>query len=360
MVSQGQRRQIAPDLGVPGKKEDHVGAISEFEYRYNMTIKAFPSHAEPAFETAQQQSAVWGRRWGCNSDVGQLRMVLMHRPGEEMAVLDATKRIEHLNSFGDAEGQTWYWRGTRLPEVGELQAQHDALTAVLRAEGVEIVPLARCAEGRHKSVYTRDSSIAVEGGAIVTRLGPVVRRGEEAPVTETLAQLGMPILRTINGTGLMEGGSFVWLKPGLAAIGLSSRVNEEGARQVEEVLTATGAEVLRVELPGYRLHIDGALVMVDADTAIVNPAVLPFWFLERLERLGIRQVEVHPDDPTGCLNCLAVRPGRVVMQPGLSPRTADRLDELGIEIVPVEYDLMFEGGGGIHCSTSPLIRDPIS
>ncbi|HUF55730.1 MAG TPA: arginine deiminase family protein [Thermohalobaculum sp.] len=337
-----------------------MGAISEFEYRYNMTIKAFPSHAEPAFETAEQQSAVWGRAWGCDNDVGQLRVVLMHRPGEEMNVLDPAKRIEHLNSFGDAEGETWYWRGDRIPEREALQAQHDALVAALAAEGVEIVPLARCAPGRHKSIYTRDSCIAVEGGAIVTRLGPIVRRGEEAPVTETLALLGMPILRTINGTGLMEGGSFVWLKPGLAAIGRSSRVNEEGARQVEEVLQATGAQVMRVDLPGYRLHLDGALVMLDADVAIVNPAILPFWFLEELDRLGIRQVEVHPDDPTGCLNCLAVRPGRVLMQPGLSPRTADRLDALGIEIVPVEYDLVFEGGGGIHCSTSPLVRDPLS
>ena len=78
----------------------------------------------------------------------------------------------------------------------------------------------------------------MKGGAIVTRLGPKVRRGEEAPVTETLAAAGMPILRTIHGHGLMEGGSFVWLNAETAVIGRSSRVNEEGARQVEEVLRA--------------------------------------------------------------------------------------------------------------------------
>ena len=91
---------------------------------------------------------------------------------------------------------------------------------------------------------------AVKGGAIVTRLGPIVRRGEEAPVTETLAKVGMPILRTIHGTGLMEGGSFVWLNPRTAVIGRSSRVNEEGTRQVEEVLNAQGVELLRVDLTG--------------------------------------------------------------------------------------------------------------
>jgi len=283
----------------------------------------------------------------------------MHRPGDEMSIIDPAKRIERLNSYGDEEGQTWYWRGDRLPDLAQQQAQHDALTGALRAEGVEVVLIDKAAPGRHKQIYTRDSCIGVQGGAIVTRLGPIVRRGEEAPVTRALSRIGCPILRTVNGTGLMEGGSFVWLKPGLAVIGRSSRVNEAGARQVEEVIREAGAELIRVDLTGYRLHIDGALVMIDADTAITNPTQLPFWFLEKLDELGIRQIEVHPEDVVGCLNCLAVRPGRLIMQTGLSPRTADRLDALGIEIVPIDYDLIYEGGGGIHCSTSPLIRDPI-
>ncbi|MEM6488398.1 MAG: arginine deiminase-related protein [Pseudomonadota bacterium] len=335
------------------------GAVSEFEYRYNMTIQAFPSHAEPAFESAEQQAEVWGRPWGCGNDVGRLRLVLMHRPGPEMAILDPAKRIERLGSFGDEDGQTWYWRGDTLPDVAAQQAQHDALVQALQAEGVEVALVGEAAPGRHKQVYTRDSVIGVPGGAIVTRLGPRVRRGEERPVTQALARLGCPILRTVNGRGLMEGGSFVWLRPGLAVVGRSSRVNEEGTRQVEEVIREAGCELIRVDLTGYRLHIDGALVMVAEDVAITNPTQLPFWFLERLDALGIRQVAVHPDDAVGCLNCLAVRPGRVVMQAGLSPRTADRLDALGIEVVPVPYDLVYQGGGGIHCSTSPLIRDPI-
>ncbi len=336
-----------------------MSAVSEFEYRYNMTIKTFPSHAEPAFESERQQSEIWGHPWGCDNDVGRLRKVLMHRPGDELSIVDPSKRLEALGSYGDAEGQTWYWRGEVIPSIEEQQVQHDALTALLREEDVEVVPLKRCAPGRHKSVYTRDSCIAVKGGAIVTRLGPKVRRGEEAPVTETLAAIGMPILRTVHGTGLMEGGSFVWLNPRTAVIGRSSRVNEEGTRQVEEVLSAQGVELLRVDLTGYRLHIDGALVMVDVDTAVINPTQLPFWFLEKMKAMGLRTIEIHPDDNAGVVNCLAVRPGRVVMQDGRSPRTAETMDKMGIEVLPIEYGKVMLGGGGIHCSTSPLVRDPI-
>ena len=90
-----------------------------------------------------------------------------------------------------------------------------------------------------------------------------------------------------HGTGILEGGSFAFINPKTAVIGISSRVNEEGARQLEEVLKVQGIELIRVHLTGYRLHIDGNFVMIDVDTAIINPTQLPFTFLERLKELKI-------------------------------------------------------------------------
>ncbi len=333
-------------------------AMSEFDHRYNMLIERFASEAEPPFESAEQQHLVWGREWGCNSDVGRLRVVMMHRPGEEMRVVETLPRIPELGAFGDPETGA-YWRGDMRPALEEQQDQHDALAEALRDEGVEVVYLRRCATGRHKSIYTRDSSIAVKGGAIVTRMGPRIRRGEEAPVTETLAALGMPILRTIHGEGLMEGGSFAWIRPDVAVVGISSRVNEEGARQVEEVLRVQGARLIRVQIPGYRLHIDGAFVMVHHDVAIVNPSTLPFVFMEELKRLGVRLIQVSHEDPSWAINCLAVAPGRVLMSDAVSPRTQEALDKAGVSVRIVPYEKVSLGGGGIHCSTCPLVRDPV-
>jgi N-dimethylarginine dimethylaminohydrolase len=336
-----------------------MGIITEGEYRYNMLIRRFPSAPEPAFETPAQQAFVWGRRWGCANDVGRLRMVLVHRPGDELAVVDPAKRLNDIGAFGDPE-TGWYWRGDSVPPLARMQAAHDKLVAMLRAEGCEVVPLAGgCAPGRMKSCYTRDSVIAVDGGAIVTRLGPPIRRGEELPVTRTLAGLGMPILRTIHGAAIMEGGSFAFIRPKLAVIGVSSRVNEAGADQVEEVLRHQGVELLRVQLTGYRLHIDGAFVMVDVDTALINPTQLPFWFLQKLEEIGIRLITVHPEDPVSTVNCLAVAPGRVIMSAGIGDRTKEALAKAGVTILELDYEDMYLGGGGIHCSTAPLIRDPV-
>ncbi len=335
-----------------------MSIMSEGEYRYNQLIKIFKSEAEPAFESAEQQEFVWGQRWGCSTDVGRLRVVLMHRPGSEVDIVDTSKKMNDIGAYGDPE-KGWYWRGDEPPDLKAMQAQHDQLVGALEREGVKVVFLDRAASGRMKSCYTRDSAFAIDGGAIVTRLGAPIRRGEELPVTQALAKLGCPILRTIHGTGIMEGGSFARINEKTAVIGLSSRVNEEGTRQVEEVLRAQGVELLRVELTGYRLHIDGNFVMVDVDTAFINPTQLPFWFLERLRELKIRTIEVGPGDPVSSINCLAVSPGRVIITKGLSGRTLERLDRAGITLIEIDYDKVWAGGGGIHCSTAPLLRDPV-
>lgn len=335
-----------------------MSAMTEGEYRYNMLIKRFASRPEPPFESRSEQEFIWGRHWGCSNDVGQLRVVMMHRPGDELKIVDPSKKLNEIGAFGDDE-TGWYWRGNEIPPLPEMQAEHDGLASALRAEGVEIVYLDKIKPGRMKSCYTRDSVIAVDGGAIVTRMGPRIRRGEEQPVTETLGALGMPVLRTIHGSGLMEGGSFAYIRPDVAVVGVSSRVNEEGARQLEEVLAVQGTRLIRVQIPGYRLHIDGAFVMLHHDVALVNPATLPFVFMEELKRLGVRMIPVNHEDPSWAVNCLAVAPGRVLMSDAVSPRTQEALDRAGITVRLVGYDKVCLGGGGIHCSTSPLVRDPV-
>jgi N-dimethylarginine dimethylaminohydrolase len=276
-----------------------------------------------------------------------------------MAVIDPAKRIEEIGAFGDPEAG-WYWQSDEIPPLAEMQAQHDALVAALEREGVQVAFLDGVSDGRIKSCYTRDSSLAVKGGAVVCRMGPRLRRGEEAAATRTLADLGMPILRTIHGRGLMEGGSFAWIDAKTAVIGRSIRVNEDACRQLEEVLAAQGVELIRVDLAGYEIHIDGFFVMIDVDLALIDPDGLPYTFLQRLEALGVRTIEIAPADSSWIVNCLAVRPGRVIMPEGASNRTLDLLAQHDVEIVTIPYDKMALNGGGIHCSTCPLVRDPVA
>lgn len=335
------------------------GAIRNSEAYYHVVLERIPPRAEPSFESPEMQERVWGQIWGVGNDVNALRLCALHRPGPELEIIDPGKYDPTIEALIDDREQ-WYWRDATGPDTGKMRAQHDALRAALTAEGVEIVEVPGSC-GDVKAVFTRDMAIAVDGGAVICRMGPVGaekgfgRRGEEAYITRVLAGLGMPILRTIAGTGLLEGGSFCFLNERTAAVGMSYRQNEAGVRQLEETLALTGVRLIRVPLTGHSLHLDGCIVMVDHDKAIINVTRLPYWFLDTLKELGIQPIHIWPDEQKA-VNCLAVRPGRVIIAANC-PRTIERLECAGVQTIPIEYDEVAKNGGGIHCSTLPLVRD---
>jgi N-dimethylarginine dimethylaminohydrolase len=183
------------------------------------------------------------------------------------------------------------------------------------------------------------------------------RRGEEAYVTRKLATLGMPILRTIHGSGLFEGGSFAFLDELTAVVGLSFRQNDAAVRQIEEVLGVQGLRLIRVPLTGHSLHLNGAFVMLDKDLALINITRLPYWFIELLQEHRIRYIETHYADNPCVVNCLALRPGKVLLAMNNGDATAERLHKAGVEVMPIDYAECQLNGGGIHSSTLPLIRE---
>ena len=107
---------------------------------------------------------------------------------------------------------------------------------------------------------------------------------------------------------------------------------------------------------GWSIHLDGHFGMVDVDKALVDPLGLPWWFLDRLTELGIEQL-ICPPGEEWAINSLCIRPGRVVMCEGY-PRTRELLESRGMEVIAIPYDEIQKGGGGIHCSTMELVRDP--
>ncbi len=325
---------------------------------YNQTIKTFAAGAEPAFEDEGELIKTWGKVWGIDNDVGQIRSILVHRPGSEMSIVDPTKRLPDIGSFGDpATG--WYFQSDSPPDIPLMQEQHDAMVKALESAGIEIHHVEGVNGGRLKSVYTRDPLIMVKGGAIICRMGARIRRGEELAITRTLAKIGIPILRTISGAGIMEGGSFAWINSKTCAIGVGVRVNREGAEQVGEVLKRQGVELLIVELTGYDIHLDVSFLMIDRDLALVNPFGLPYSFMEDLKARGVRLIEISPQDDSWINNSLAVAPGKLLMPEGASNRTLDALGKHGVSWTILPYAAVQKNGGGIHCSTTPLRRDKV-
>lgn len=325
---------------------------------YNQTIKMFAAPASPPFEADSELQRNWGEVWGIDNDVGRIHSILVHRPGNEMKVVDPQKRIAEIGSFGDVE-TGWYFQSDTPPDIAAMQSQHDGMVKAFTDAGIKVFHVEGVEGNRLKSCYTRDPLIMVKGGAIVCRMGAQIRRGEELAITRTLAKIGVPILRTVSGTGIMEGGSFTWIDSKTAAIGVGVRVNREGAEQVGEVLKRQGVDLLIIDLPGYDIHIDVSFLMVDKKLALVNPFGLPFSFMEELKARGIHMIELDPQDDSWINNSLAIAPGELLMPEGASNRTLDRLAKHGVNCRTIPYAAVHKNGGGIHCSTTPLRRDPV-
>jgi len=327
---------------------------------YHRVLEQIQPKARPVFEDEQMQERVWGRRWGVYNDVGTLKMVLLHRPGDELKVMSRDKYDPSIEALIDVEEQ-WYFRSDREPDLAKMQEEHDTLVSIYKEHGVD-VQFVDCSPRNPNAMFLRDDGIVVKGGMIICRMGPVGvpygtgRRGEEAYVTRKVASLGMPILHTIHGAGLMEGGSFCLIDEHHAAVGTSYRGNAEAVDQIRNVLKHQDIELIEVPLTGYSLHIDGACVMISHKRALVDVTRLPWWFLSRLEELDVQLVHLDPRDGPSALNCMALSPKKTLMNTQ-AKWTADKLDKMGHEVTLIEFDECHKHGGSIHCASLPLIRE---
>lgn len=308
----------------------------------------------PAFHDTGELEATWGHRWGAADEVSRLRQVLMRRPSAGLADIRSDAYSEDLDALVDPELR-WYWTGRDLPDLDRVLAEHQALIDALEAHGVRVHLAEDLPRTYTKSIYTRDPLVTIPGGAIIGRLAARVRRGEEQSTTKAVANAGMPILGTITGSGLAEGGTFVKVRRDAAFFGTSVRCNPEGHRQLAQLLDMYGITLHRVSLPGYLIHLDMCSSMLDDDLALVNPRLAPYDYMNALRGLDVELVEVHPSEEWACN--LLVLDRRTVIMPEHFPRTAERLSGHGVEVITVPYREILKNGGGIHCSTMELQRD---
>ena len=283
--------------------------------------------------------------YGGQNMVGPLRRVLVRRPDQAFAVEDPA-----------------LWHYTSRPDLAAAQQEHDDLVAILRRAGAEVIEHDEPQGQRADSIFVFDPALITDAGAVILRMGKALRRGEEAAMALRLQALGVPILATLEGDALAEGGDMFWLDEKTLAVGLGFRTNAEGIRQLGAALGPLGVTIVPVELPYYTgpeacLHLLSLISLVDHDLAVVYPPLMstPFWQL--LNRRGFRLVEV-PDEEFATMgpNVLALAPGECLMLEG-NPITKQRLEAAGCEVQTYRgNELSLKAEGGPTCLTRPIWR----
>jgi len=283
--------------------------------------------------------------YGSQSMVDPLRKVLVRRPDE---------------AFGHADPTRWHY--TARPDLAQAQAEHDALVATLRDAGCEVIFHEAPLPDHADAIFTHDPVIVTDQGAILLRMGKAERRGEEAAIGETLQDLGVPILTTLEGEAIAEGGDLMWLDHQTLVIGRGYRTNAEGFRQLAAAVRPLGVDAVPVPLPHDTgrdacLHLMSLISMLDHDLAVVHLPLLPVPFVELLEACKIELVQIPEEElPTMAPNVLALAPRRCLMLEG-NPITKRRLEAAGCEVLTYRGDeLSLKAEGGATCLTRPILR----
>lgn len=303
----------------------------------------FPS--ETGFSEEMKEN--WGD-WYCDSEVGKLRAVLMHRPGKEVG--------------GITEENFAHYRFRAPMNAERARQQQDELANIYRDHGVAVHYVEGQREDKPNAMFMRDLVFMTPEGAIVCRPAIPARRGEERAVASTLASLGVPIIKTINGDGYFEGASAMWVDRETVVIGTGSRTNESGAAQVESELRNIGVKnIIRTQIPYGSIHLDGYMNMVDTNKLLIFPWHVTYDCAKQLLDRGIELIELTNIEELKqgmSMNFVALEPGKVVTPAG-SPETKALLENNGVEVIEVEMDEIMNGWGAIHCMTAFLKRDPI-
>ncbi len=289
----------------------------------------------------------WGSDFGHRNEVGKLRSVLLKKPGKEI-------EGEVMENPGK-----WHWRGAMDP--GKAREQHAKIVEAYEDNGVEVHFVGHEDERYACSIYVTDTMFMTPEGAILARPGLDTRRGEEVYIRQALARLNIPVVGMVHGAGLFEGATAMWVDPETIILGSSIRANGPGRQQVKEILRHMGVEnFLKLQIPYRSIHIDGILSMVDVKKVLVDSDRLPFEVWKGLRDRGFTILEqTWPKERKNlAINTVALEPGKILMAAG-NPNTKDLLEENGVETIELDISELLKGGGGIHCMTGLLKRDPI-
>lgn len=248
------------------------------------------------------------------------------------------------------------------PDFNKALEEYQSFEALLVESGTDLHYLPQDDKVNMDSIYCRDASIATNHGIIICNMGKKGRVHEPLAEKEAFEMYQMKILGEIKSPGTLEGGDVAWLDEHTLAVGLTYRTNEEGIKQLKNLLSPHGVNIIVVPLPHYRgpsdvFHLMSILSPVDKNLAVVYSPLMPIIFRNELLNRGFEFVEV-PDEEFESMGCnvLAIAPRKCLLVKG-NPKTKEALKKVGCEVVEYEgNEISVKGGGGPTCLTRPILR----
>jgi len=223
-------------------------------------------------------------------------------------------------------------------DMDKAREQHHAYEKTLAALGAKVISLPPEAE-LPDSMFVEDPAIVLDELAIVFPLGTETRRREAESLAKAIAPFRKIEKVTLPGT--VEGGDILRVGKKLY-VGLTARTNEDGIRQLKNIVAPFGYEVIAVRVTGC-LHLKSAVTHLGDKTLLANRG----WF-DTAPFAGYEWIDVDSNEPHAG-NALALN-GSVIF-PASFPKTRTRVEAKGFKVIALDIAELQKAESGLTCSS---------
>jgi dimethylargininase len=225
------------------------------------------------------------------------------------------------------------------PDYGLALKQHESYIEALKSCGVEATVLEPL-EDYPDSCFVEDPAVITRKCAIITNPGAESRRGEAAEILPAVRRF-FPEgkIERITLPGTLEGGD-VMMAGDHFYVGRSARTNQEGIRQLIEILERhglTGSEVKLEEV----LHLKTGVNYIENGNMLVSGE-----FISKPEFAKYNKI-VIPEEEAYAANCIWVN-GTVIVPAGY-PKTAELISRAGYRVITTDTSEYRKLDGGLSC-----------
>lgn len=295
------------------------------------------------------------------NEIGKLKSIFMYRPDSEIKLITENT----LKKFGFRD----------VPDLSKMQDEYDNFILILKSEGIKVVFLNNFLEQHNQPnmLFIRDIISVISKGLVIMNMA-LSGRALEPQLVKNALLTNNTVACEITNPGLLEGGDLVYLEEDVLTVGFGPRSNFNGVSQLKDVLMNDLTTFVMIPLADYRVHLDGAYMVVDYNLCVIheesvsmknsiiytNETKRDLNFLKYLEEKKIETIPItRKETRMFGSNLFTLAPGKVISY-DWNKRIINELEKKGVEVIPISGNELVKGGGGSHCLTCPIFREKLN